>query len=325
MNIRTFGWRDLPLLYNYRNQGLFLDSMRALIHGSALIPMGAFVPFLGPSTRIFTYRCDNTSSSGKPTIGQVTYTASSSYARLSFLAPENSMEMPDLSALSDHMAAQMGERGAFHILAEVDESSPVYQLLRRAGFAIYARQRIWRLDGQAMGEEDAVPWRASRSVDLIRIRSLYCDVVPGLVQQVEPLPKKDLKGFVHYRQDNISAYIELKYGRYGVWVQPYVNPDTEKFDRQLVYLLRNLPGRRERPLFICVRSYQAWLESAVEGLGAQPGPQQAVMVRHLALSQRVKQTYTRPAINGSHAEPTAPIVRVEETRFMDLSEGEKRS
>lgn len=323
MNIRPFGWRDLPLLHSYRNRGLFLDSTRVLIHGPALIPMGAFLTFLGPATRIFTYRCDNNSGSGMPLIGQVTYVMGGAYARLSFLAPENAMEMLDLSTLSDYMAAQMGRQGAFHILAEIDESSQVYHLLRRAGFAIYGRQRIWRLDGQAIGEADAVTWSTCRSRDVFGARSLYSNVVPGLVQQVEPLPKENLKGVVHYQNGELRAFVELKYGRNGIWVQPFVHPDAEGFERHLVHLLRNLPGRRDRPLYICVRSYQSWLEIVIEDMGAQPGPEQAVMVRHLTVTRRVKQAYPLPAINGTRAEPTAPIARIEESRLLDLSETEK--
>jgi hypothetical protein len=59
-------------------------------------------------------------------------------------------------------------------------------------------------------------------------------------------------------------------------------------------------------------------------MGAKPGPQQAVMVRHLTVSRRVTQSYPLPAINGTRAEPTAPIVRIEETRFLELSEVEKK-
>ncbi|OGO66007.1 MAG: hypothetical protein A2030_04620 [Chloroflexi bacterium RBG_19FT_COMBO_50_10] len=323
MNIRPFGWRDLPLLLSYRDRGLFLDSTRVLIHGSALIPMGSLLTFLGPTIRNYTYRCENSLPSGLPLIGQVTYAMGASYARLSFLAPENAIERSDLSALSEYMAAQMGRQGAFHILADVDESSPVYHLLRLAGFAIYARQRIWRLDGQPIGEEEAVSWGACKPSDVIGTRSLYCNVVPGLVQQVEPLPKKNLKGFVHYQNGDIRAYIELKYGRNGIWVQPYVHPDAENFDRQLVYLLRNLPGRGDRPLYICVRSYQSWLETAIDALGAQPGSEQAVMVRHLTIALRVKQSYPLPAMNGTHAEPTAPIAQIQNSRLLELSEVEK--
>ena len=323
MNIRSFGWRDLPLLHRYRYQGLFLDSTRVLIHGPALIPMGAFFTFLGPATRIFTYRCENKSGSGMPLIGQVTYGLGSSYARLSYLAPENAMDMSDLSVLSDYIAVQLGRQGAFHILADVDESSQVYHLLRRVGFAVYARQQVWKLEGQASGEADAITWRTCRSGDVIGIRSLYCNVVPGLVQQVEPLPNKNLKGVVHYQNGELRAYIELKYGRNGIWVQPFVHPDALDFERSLVHLLCNLPGRRDRPLYICVRSYQSWLEAAIESMGALPGPQQAVMVRHLTVTRRVKPAYSLRAINGTRAEPTAPIARVEKTRYMELSEVEK--
>lgn len=286
--------------------------------------MGAFISFLGPSTRMFTYRCDNTSQSGISIIGQLTYAMGASYARLSFLAPEDTMEQPGLSELSDYMAAQMGRQGAFHILADVDESSQVFQLLHRAGFAIYARQRIWRLEGQPVGEEDPVSWGACRSRDVIGVRSLYCNVVPGLVQQVEPLPKKNIKGVVHYQDGELLAFVELKYGRNGVWVQPFVHPDVEGFDQQLVHLLHDLPARGSRPLYICVRSYQSWLESAIESMGAQPGPQQAVMVRHMAAIRRVSQSNPLPAINGTRAETTAPIARIEESQFMEPSEVEKR-
>jgi hypothetical protein len=324
MNIRPFGWRDLALLNRYRNRGLFLDSTRVLIHGAMIIPLGALTTFLGPSTRTFTYRCEYSSQTRKPIIGQVTYSMGASYAHISYLAPEDALEQSQLSAMSDYMAAQMGSQGVFHILADVDESNQVFQLLHRAGFAIYARQRIWRLDGRPLGESTPVTWRASRTRDSIGIRSLYCNVVPGLVQQVELLPKKDLKGVVYYKNGELLAFVELKYGRNGVWVQPFVHPDAEGFDRHLVHLLHDLPGRRERPLYICIRAYQSWLESAVEAMGAQPGPQQAMMVRHLTIARRVNQPYPVTAINGTRAEPTAPIARIEEAQFKKPAEIDKR-
>jgi hypothetical protein len=324
MNIRPFGWRDLALLRNYLRRGLFLDSTRVLIHGTTLIPLGAFLSFLSPSTRMFTYICESTSKSGIPLIGQLTYVPGASYAQLSFLAPEDGMEQFELSTLAEYLAMQMGEHGAFHILADVDESSQVFQLLHRSGFATYARQRIWRLEGQPVGEEAPGTWRACRSKDIIGVRSLYCNVVPGLVQQVEPLPKKNLKGVVHYQNGELLAFAELKYGRNGIWVQPFFHPDAGGFDRYLFLLLQDLPGRGGRPMYICVRSYQSWLESAIEAMGAQPGPQQAVMVRHLALTRRVNQSYPLPAINGSRAEPTAPIARIDESRFLDPPEAERR-
>ncbi len=99
MNIRPFDWRDIALLHSYLNRGIFLDSTRALIQGRTVMPMGAFLSFLGPSIRMFTYRCENDSLSGEPLIGQITYAGGASYARLSFLAPEDAIEQSVLAAL----------------------------------------------------------------------------------------------------------------------------------------------------------------------------------------------------------------------------------
>jgi hypothetical protein len=324
MNIRSFGWRDLPLLSSYRNRGLFLDSSRILIHGPIMVPLGALITFFGPHTRIYTYRCENPIKSGQPLIGQVNYLPGDSYAKLSFLAPEESIEQNELSALSDFLAVQMGSHGAFHILADVDENNPVFQMLHQANFAIYARQRIWRLEGQLAREGGMVTWRGIKPTDVIGVRSLYCNVVPGLVQQVEPLPKKGIKGVVYYQKDDLQAFVELKYGRNGIWVQPFVNPDAEGFERHLLTLLQELPGRRNRPLYVCVRSYQSWLEVAVHAMGAQPGPQQAVMVRHLAITRRVNRTIAIPTMNGKRPEPTAPVLHIENSDYLDASEMDKQ-
>jgi hypothetical protein len=47
-------------------------------------------------------------------------------------------------------------------------------------------------------------------------------------------------------------------------------------------LVRGLPSRGTRPVYLCVRSYQIWLEPVLEELGALAGPYQVVMVKHLA-------------------------------------------
>jgi hypothetical protein len=57
---------------------------------------------------------------------------------------------------------------------------------------------------------------------------------------------------------------------------------------KLSALIGNLPDRRNRPVYVCVRSYQAWLEPVLADLGAKSGQRQAVMVKHLV--HMVKET-----------------------------------
>jgi hypothetical protein len=63
---------------------------------------------------------------------------------------------------------------------------------------------------------------------------------------------------------------------------------------KLLSLVHNLPNRAGRRVYVCVRTYQAWLEHVLEDLGAKPGPQEAVMVKHLAGLVREAQTVMTP-------------------------------
>lgn len=306
--IRSFEWRDLPTLHRYRNSGLFLDSALLLTRGAVLVPAGAMLAYLAPATGIYTYVSDQGGRSAEALFAQISHTRNASYARLSFLAPETGLESLDLPALLDYLAREIGERGAFHILAEVDECSLAYQVLRQAGFAIYARQSIWRLEGETRRKNSSLRWRNCTPSDLIGVRTLYNNLVPGLVQQAEPLPRGQLRGLVHEQDGEIKGYIELRYGLYGIWAQPFIHPDAEELPENMVRLLYNLPNRGSRPVYVCIRSYQSWLETAIEPSGASARTVQAVLVRHLALPRRASEPYTVPAINGTRTEPVARIV-----------------
>ena len=307
MNIRPFDWHDLPLLYRYRQHGLFLDSTLAFTRGTALVPTGALLAYLAPATGIFTYLGNPGSGDGPPLVGQVQHAAGTTFARMTFLAPEEAVHSTCLPALLDTITVEIGRRGAFHALAEVAESSQAFQALHEAGFAIYARQRIWRLEGEPQGAANQNVWRACNSQDTLRVRSLYADLVPGLVQQVEALPRERLKGMILLQRGDVRAYVELRYGPAGIWAQPFVHPDTPEVGAQLAQLLQTLPNRRGRAIYLCVRGYQSWLESAIEALGAEPGQSQAVMVRHLAVPRKAAQPYALPSLNGKRVEPVAQI------------------
>jgi hypothetical protein len=72
-----------------------------------------------------------------------------------------------------------------------------------------------------------------------------------------------------------------------------------------------LSGWGSRPVYVCVRSYQAWLETVLEDLGADAGPRQAVMVRRLA--KTIKEPQAIPVMEQvlAKAKPAAPVTRIE--------------
>ncbi|MBN1148010.1 MAG: hypothetical protein JXA78_12200 [Anaerolineales bacterium] len=310
MTVRPFDWRDLPALHRCRNQSIYLDSARALARGTQLLP-GALLSYLAPATGVFTCVFDEGDSEESPIMGQFVHALGSQLARLTFLTPETALESAGVAALLEYMAAWSGERGALRLMADVDERTHAFDALRRSGFAIYSRQRVWQLASHSSGAALSSDWRPATSQDEFAIRSLYNNLVPGLVQQVEPYALQNLKGMLYHQDGELLAFVEFKYGRRGVWIQPFVHPDAQDVADHLSALMQNIPNRYSRPLYICVRSYQSWLETLLEDSGAQAGPRQAVMVKYLAAPQRAVRAFALPALEGGQPEITAPIVRSE--------------
>ena len=82
--------------------------------------------------------------------------------------------------------------------------------------------------------------------------------------------------------ENMRCFVNIAYGVRGIVLTPFIHPEASGVALKLGSLLSQLPDRRGRPVYLCVRSYQAWLEPALEDLGGQAAPRQAVMVKHLA-------------------------------------------
>jgi hypothetical protein len=310
MSVRPFDWRDLPVLHRYRNQILFLDSIRLLTQGPALIPAGVLFSYFAPATGIFTYRYKGNGGTTQNLLGQVLHPTGSALARLSFLTPVMGLESASLAEMLEMIAFEIGKRGAYHLLAEVEEQDEAFEHLRKVGFAIYARQRIWQLTGVPIQEAYPTPWKIATSHDLLNVRTLYCNLVPGLVQQVEPPPLNRPHGMVYYDEKNeLRGFVEIKYGPKGIWLQPFIHPDAEQITGRLADMLKNLTNGKNRPVYLCVRTYQSWLETAIEDLGAEASPRQAVMVKRLAIPQKATRAYSLPALEGGQPEITATITR----------------
>jgi hypothetical protein len=241
-------------------------------------------------------------------MGQIILNDGETSARLTFLAPlENINELTLL--LLDHLVAEAGEWGAFHLLAEVDEDSPVFKSLRQSGFAMYAWQRVWKLPVlETVNKNDT--WRQADETDWPAVQSLYGQIVPALLHPVEVLPKQ-VGGLVCRPDVTLQAYVAIKSGPEGVWIQPLIPPDSSCVSEQLAGLATRTTDRRPRSVYVCVRSYQAWLESVLEDLGAEAGPRQAVMVRRLA--KTIKDLQSVPVMEKAlvKAKPAAPISRIE--------------
>ncbi len=309
IEIRSFAWHDLISLYRWRNQIIPLDSALVLTRGSPIGPIAALTR-LQPSHGSFT-GIARTPGSNSALIGQMVYRLGDRSARLSFFTPQDAAHTAPVTALVEGMAHVAGEWGAFNLLAELDEQSEALTGLRRAGFAVYARQRVWKLPvGHSNGKQKQGSWRPVTSVDELSVRSLYQCLVPPLAQGAETFPLQNFRGFIYKHKEETLAFVEGIYGPRGIYLIPLVHPTVEDVPGLLAELPQLLSPVLKLPVYISVRSYQSWLESALEETCTIVGPRQALLVKHLAHIQRVFATngHRLTSLEHAKAEPTSPIV-----------------
>jgi hypothetical protein len=288
MAIRQLDLLDLPIIARYRNDVITLDSARALTRGHPLGAMG-LLAYINPARHLYAAIANGGQSA---LLGSVTHTRGDTFAKLLYLAPSSRLNDPQLPALIEHLAMQAGEWKAFHVTAEVDETSDVFPALRMAGFSVYAWQRLWDVTSiEKTGSGSG--WRRAQSVDLHAVQSLHYQIMPPLLHPVEPAPRR-LTGFVH--ADNLKGYASVTAGIYGIVLTPLIHPEENNVSEKIAGLVSSLTDRGSRPVYLVVRSYQAWLEPVLEDLGAKVSPRQAVMVKHLArLIQEGQPAITVPA------------------------------
>ena len=287
--IRPLALLDLPYLYGFREEAIGLDTARTLTRGNPLGAVGLFA-YVNPARHIYSAIAN---SENETVFGGVIHTREETFAKLLYLAPASRLEHPELPDLIESLSAQAGEWGAFHVLAEVDETSDAFVPLRRAGFSVYAWQRMW--DVSEIAESNSgLAWTRVRSVHLPAIQSLYHQIVPPLLHPVEPQPRNAVGWMCN---EGAKCYVSVTHGVYGIVLTPLIHPEATNVSAKLTALIGNLPDRRNRPVYVCVRSYQAWLEPVLADLGARSGPRQAVMVKHLvhAVKDAAVARATQPA------------------------------
>lgn len=271
-------------LYRYRNQMQCLDTALALTRGN---PVGAWAALDGLRLEYSSYLKVLRQGDNHPTlIGQMQYANGERAARMTFITPDRGLESPGMPALLESLAREAGQHGACSLLAEVDENSLAFETLRRAGFNVYAWQRVWKINEPLSGNSPAYGWEDARDLDAMPIRSLYQALVPPLVQAADPMVERPLNGIVYEQTGELLAYIDATYGPRGIYLQPLIHPAVDDVLHLVRSFLSGLSFHLGRPVYLSIRSYQAWLENALVELDAEHGERQALMVKHLAAHQR---------------------------------------
>ncbi|HJS18380.1 MAG TPA: hypothetical protein VJ785_06515, partial [Anaerolineales bacterium] len=219
MSIRPLAFFDLPYLYGFREEAVGLDTARTLTRGSPLGAVG-LMAYVNPARHIYSAIVDGSDDS---VLGGIIHSRADSFAKLLYLAPSSQLAHPDLPLLIENLVTQAGEWGAFHVLAEVDETSRAFIPLRKSGFSVYAWQRMW--DVSQVAETDiGTEWTKVKSAHLHLVQNLYHQIVPPLLHPIEPQPREGSLGWMC--NEGVRCYVGVSQGVYGIVLIPLIHPEA---------------------------------------------------------------------------------------------------
>lgn len=248
----------------------------------------------------------------KNVVGQFRHRQSEANAHIVYLAPtlEESDEDTIWLHMLDAMAEQAGNNGAQTLVGEVELSHRLFETMRRAGYAVYSRQVIWR-----RGPVDRTFWPTELPItvegadDQIGIAALLGCTIPRILQTVME-PSTDMAGLVYRKGGRVEAYLAYSEGKHGVFVMPYLHPEVLSEAPDIVAAALQQIGRcRKLPIYVCVRGYQGWLENAMLDLGFNPWLEQAVMVKHLTAGVR-QASFEQVRLNASGGRRPAATMQI---------------
>lgn len=252
-------------------------------------------------------------------IGQVHQSPNMSGAQISYILQPDGVDPDELVNLLEGLITEAGGWGAKLITADLETGSAFFPQFRRAGFSVLAKQRVYRCSVPA--ESDSLPgrWRIWASEDIQSIRRLYLTLVPPLIQPVEPLTRREMLGLVYCDQNgSLQAYADMVYGPVGVWILPLIHPQVEiPIDLLLARMLMSLPDINGRPVYVTARSYQPWVESGLDAIGGEPGPEQGLMIHYMALQRRLEAEFSFVPVEKGKPEPTVPYSPIRNTRIKE--------
>ena len=327
--VRSFTLRDFPLVRRLSEQGVSLHAESALTDN--LQPFWGALLNIVVRDEYLTFVLKSEEQDGSGFI-QILIEEDRHHAHILYLSPaipltddkllsKGSITLNDpfseaWLSLLDQAVIEIGQQGIHSLVAECDENSSELLILRRAGFAVYARQDIWVLSSSNLDQEidiePAIVLQPRQAGDDWDIQLFYANTVPRLVQLVEPVPPLD-KGntwVLRDERDELAAFVHINEGSRATWLRFFIHPSAETSAEEIVQMAMNIVGSRNgRKVYCCVRRYEGWSTGALTRTNFTLWGSQAVLVKHTVQHVRRHMPSLERSIENSGIPVSTPTIR----------------
>lgn len=314
--IRQFNIRDLPLVHRLGEAGRVLEAEASLIDNPHPVRSALLNRIVGRQYYTYVWKAENGSGEA---FAQLKCVEECSTARIVYLGTSQDHQDPDklssvdedlwLPLLDDLMKAA-GEHGAHNLIAEVSETGPELPVLRKAGFAVYTRQDIWMV-GETDNDAEPADLQNYRELDDWDVFVLYSNIVPRLIQSVEPNPPINSgENWVLREGNELTTLIHIKKGTAADWMRLFIHPNADTKPKHIIRTaLEYGKPTDERPIYCCVRRYQSWLQGPLQESGFKYWGSQVVMVKHTTKSVKQQATVKQLGLEAQAVSGSSTLIQ----------------
>ena len=307
--MRPFHLRDLTALYSYRDQIIGLDCANDLTRGSSVLGASFFLDQLDPERGAYLAVKDDDYYQQK-IIGQLIKDNDRTCAHLNALMPTSLGGTSAMGEVIGALCQHATDWGALGVMADVEVGGAVFPIMRKQGFQVYDRLRIWMIEPRTNYRRNAnCGWEVYEDIDQIAIRHLFYSLIPPLSQAAQFRNFNNIRGMVYWQEGEILGFVESSVGTQGIFLTPLIHPAVENVSSVLYAAIHHFAPLLGRSVYIAIPSYMGWLESTLYDLNGEVVSLRTQMVRYLAQPLRVKESESllrpleRVPIHPSHFEP----------------------
>ncbi len=317
--LRPCGIRQLPAVYRLWGQGLAVD-VQAGLPGGAMPFWPVLVAMLPGSSTLGENLFVLEGEDGPEAFVQARRRLERPEADLVYIAPALERAPDAAPAWNDLLTGTciaLGQQGVERVYAALPETGPEVEAFQQAGFVLYTREELYRLDSEARPDvrEEAVPLVVRSPEHQWALDRLYSELVPWLVQQAEGGGGFNGYGSLARLQagtehvlvqgSDIVGLLQLRLVGNAYHMAIVLHPRAYHWAQAVVaFGLGRLRQGPPRPVYCAVRHYQGGLRTPLEENGFRWVGTRALLVRHTLA--KVREAPARRA-EGTERQPEAAI------------------
>lgn len=322
---RWLGLYDLIAIQQLQTRGTQLDLERAVLwpHTPLQAALAAHWPFstIGAETIVLHPPTQRGRALG---FVQVRARRGRPEADISFLAPALDTGGDSVSTwyrLLAECAQEMGARGGQRLFAQVSNDNGIEEVFRQAGYSVYAREDVYRLEVWPSDLKKTNLLRYQRARDGWTLLRLYAQLTPRPVQIAEGMLSPEGQGgkmgdwwdqsrgagYILEVESELVGAVRVRRGSAAYWLRFGLHPQAQEYSETLLRgALALLWAAPHRPIYCSVRDYESGLRAPLEQANFQYLHTRSLLVKHTTVHAKEPIIKLMPALE-KRPEPAASV------------------